>query len=83
MKKSNLLIEAVTKDWFGKLIQLSHTHLDIAYVVSVVRKLMHTPLKQHLDVVYRILRYLKKASKKGILFKKVSKLKLKAYTDSD
>ena len=44
---------------------------------------MHAPLKQHLDVVYRILRYLKKASRKGILFKKGSKLKLEAYTDSD
>ena len=44
---------------------------------------MHAPLKSHLDAVYRILRYLKAAPEKGILFKKSEDLKLEAYTDAD
>mgnify|MGYP003703499451 CR=1 FL=1 len=44
---------------------------------------MHAPLKSHLDAVYQILRYLKAAPGKGILFKKSEDLRLEAYTDVD
>jgi len=43
----------------GKLIYLSHTRPDITYVVNVVSQIMHDPRKLHMDVVERILRYLK------------------------
>lgn len=35
----------------GKLICLSHTHLDVAYVVSVVSQSMDNPSKDHVDHV--------------------------------
>jgi hypothetical protein len=43
----------------GRLIYLSHTRPDIAYAVSIVSRYMHDPRSGHLEVVHRILRYLK------------------------
>ncbi|KAJ7954112.1 Retrovirus-related Pol polyprotein from transposon TNT 1-94 [Quillaja saponaria] len=67
----------------GKLLYLSHTRPDIAYAVSVVSQFMHDPHFAHLDAVHRILRYLKSAAGKGLLFEKHKSLKLEAYTDAD
>ena len=67
----------------GRLIYLSHTRPDIAYVVSVVSKFMHNPSKQHMDVVVRILRYLKSAPGKDLLFSKHGNTDILGYSDSD
>ena len=67
----------------GKLIYLSHTRPDIAYVVCVVSQFMHDPRKPHMDAVERILRYLKSAPGKGLLFTKHNHLKIEGYTDAD
>ena len=56
----------------GKLIYLSHTQPNIAFVVSLVSQLMHSPYKKHLEAVYRILRYLKGTLGKGLLFQKTT-----------
>ena len=42
----------------GRLIYLSHTRPDIAYIVSMVSQFMHSPLECHVDAILRILRYL-------------------------
>ena len=67
--------EPVNKGHFqrlvGKLIYLAHTRPDIAFVVSCVSQFMHSPSKSHLDVVYRILKYLKGTPGKGVLFRVV------------
>ena len=52
----------------GRLIYLSHTRPDIAYVVSVVSQFMHSPSVDHMAAVMRILAYLKSAPGKGILY---------------
>ena len=67
----------------GKLIYLSHTRPDIAYAVGVVSRFMHKPQKQHLDAVYRILRYLKGTAGKGVLYRNHGHLNLHAFTDAD
>lgn len=67
----------------GKLIYLSHTRPDIAYAVSVVSQFMHDPRKPHMDAVDRILKYLKYAPGKGLLFSKHDHLKVEGYTDAD
>ena len=54
----------------GRLIYLSHTRPDIAFAVSVVSQYMHFPFEDHLEAVYRILRYLKTSPGKGLIFKK-------------
>jgi hypothetical protein len=67
----------------GRLIYLSHTRPDIAYAVSIVSRYMHDPRTSHMDIVKRILRYLKSCPGKGILFSKNEHLKIEGYTDAD
>ena len=44
---------------------------------------MHSPNEVHMDVVHRILRYLKSASGKGLMFSKHGHLEVEGYTDAD
>ena len=67
----------------GRLIYLSHTRPDIAHAVSVVSQFMHAPSEDHMSVVWRIIRYLKLAPKKGLLFAKNGHLEIEGYTDAD
>lgn len=67
----------------GRLIYLSHTRPDIAYAVSVVSQFMHQPSEEHMDAVYRILRYLKGSPGKGLFFSKNNGSNIEGYTDAD
>jgi hypothetical protein len=67
----------------GKLIYLSHTRPDIAYAVSVVSQFMYCPSEDHINVVLRILRYLKSSPGKGLMFSRNGHLNVKEYTDAD
>ena len=67
----------------GKLIYLSHTQPDIAFAVSVVSQFMHSLYEEHLEAVYRILRYLKSTVGKGLFFKKTVQRGIEVYTDAD
>ena len=40
----------------GKLIYLSHTRSDISFSISMVSQFMNNLIKEHLTVVFRILR---------------------------
>ena len=44
---------------------------------------MHDPRQPHLDAVYMILRYLKAAPGKGVMFTKNNHLGVESYTDAD
>lgn len=52
----------------GTLIYRSHTRPNIAYIINVVSQFMHCPSEDHLDVVTRILQYLKSSLEKGLCF---------------
>ena len=67
----------------GKLIYLSHTHPDITYTISIVSQFMHCLSEDHMDVVIRILRYLKSSLGKGLMFQKNNHLNIEGYTDAD
>lgn len=67
----------------GKLIYLLYTQPDITFAVSLVSLFMHSPHEKHLEVVYRIIRYLKSTPGKGLLFKKNKQRGVKVYTDVD
>ena len=67
----------------GKLIYLSHTRPDIAYAVSLVSQFMHAPRESHLEVVLRILRYLKSTPGNGLFFVRNNHLQVELYTDYD
>ena len=56
----------------GKLIYLTHTRHNISFDVSIVNQFLNNPMEEHLNVVYRILRYLKGSPGKGLMFKENS-----------
>ena len=68
----------------GRLMYLAHTRPDLTYALSIVSQFMHNPGEQHMRAVMRILRYLKSAPGKGILFSKSTDChKVEAYKDDD
>ncbi|RVW39419.1 Retrovirus-related Pol polyprotein from transposon RE2 [Vitis vinifera] len=67
----------------GRLIYLSHTRPNIAFVISVVSQYLHSPKESHLEAVYKILRYLKGFPGRGLFFKKGDNKKVEIYTDAD
>ena len=66
-----------------KLISLTHTRLDISFVVSKVSQFLNNPLEGHMEAVYRILRYLKKDPGRGLMFKITLNRSLKIYSDAN
>ena len=83
LKEGKLVDTLQYQQLVGRLIYLSHTRPDIAFAVSMVSQFMHNPHEEHLNAVYRILRYLKSSPGKGLLFKKDSNRKVEAFTDAD
>jgi Reverse transcriptase (RNA-dependent DNA polymerase) len=54
----------------GRLIYLSHIRPDISFTVSVASRYMHDPRKDHMNAMYQILRFLKSAPRKGLIYRK-------------
>lgn len=67
----------------GRLIYLSHTRPDIRFSVSVVSRFMNNPSELHMEVVLRILRYLKGNPGTGLMFRKNQNREVTVYTDAD
>jgi len=64
------LVEDVTmyRRIVGSLIYMTITRPYLSYVVGVVSQSMQTPRKPHLDIVKRILRYIKHTLQCGIFY---------------
>ena len=67
----------------GKLSYFSHIRPNIAFVVSIVSQYMHSLYEAHMNVVYKILQYLKGTLGKGLHFGKHDQLKIEAFMDVD
>jgi hypothetical protein len=67
----------------GGLIYMTITRLDLNYAVGMVNQFMQTPRKPHLDVVKRILRYIKHILQCGIFYEAKNQLQIHGYTDVD
>nr|KYP34567.1 hypothetical protein KK1_044462 [Cajanus cajan] len=68
----------------GRLMYLAHTRPDLTYALSVVSQYMHNPGEKHMNAVMHILRYLKSAPGRGILFTKhTNDQGINVYTDAD
>jgi hypothetical protein len=65
------------------LIYMTITRKDLSYAVRVVSQFMQTPRKPHLDVMRRILRYIKHTLKCGIFYEAKSQLQIHGYTNVD
>jgi Reverse transcriptase (RNA-dependent DNA polymerase) len=66
----------------GKLIY-SVTRPDMSFVMSQISKFMHSPRTPHLDIVNRILRYLKGNPDKEIWMKRNNTNAICGYSDAD
>jgi len=66
----------------GGLIYLTITRPDLAYAVGVVSQFMHAPRVSHMEAVRRILRYLKSAPGRGLLYRPTGHLRISAYSDA-
>jgi len=71
------------KQMVGSLMYLTATQPDLMFVVSLVSRYMEQPTELHLQVLKRVLRYLKGTSDFGIFYKKGRSDDLVAYADSD
>ncbi|GAV90402.1 hypothetical protein CFOL_v3_33811, partial [Cephalotus follicularis] len=67
----------------GKLIYLTITRPDISYTVSYISHFLHAPTLGHMDLVDRVLRYLKSCPGKGIWMKKNDHTEIIGYADVD
>ena len=67
----------------GKLIYLTITRPDISFAVNQVSQFMSNPKQRHMEMVNRILRYLKGTPGQGVLMRKNGHHKILAYTDAD
>ena len=67
----------------GKLIYLTITRPDITYAVSLASQFMHSPTVDHLNLVKRILRYLKGSIGQGITMHNNQSTVISGYTDAD
>ncbi|GJW69993.1 retrovirus-related pol polyprotein from transposon TNT 1-94 [Tanacetum coccineum] len=66
----------------GKLIYLTHTRPDLAFLMRVVSRCMHYTTK-HFGVAKRILRYIVGTKDFGVWYFKTESFMLKGFTDND
>ncbi|XP_019199893.1 PREDICTED: uncharacterized protein LOC109193507 [Ipomoea nil] len=67
----------------GKLNYLTITRPDIAFPVSVVSQFMSAPTQTHWEAAVRIVKYLKGAPGKGILYADHGYIRVEAFSDVD
>ncbi|GKV20452.1 hypothetical protein SLEP1_g30576 [Rubroshorea leprosula] len=67
----------------GRLLYLTMTRPDIAYVVQVVSQFVVDPRRLHLTAVLRIIRYLHGTISRGLFFSSHPCMQLQAYADAD
>ncbi|XP_061353225.1 uncharacterized mitochondrial protein AtMg00810-like [Gastrolobium bilobum] len=67
----------------GRLLYLTNTRPDISFAVQQLSQSVASPTKAHLDASYRVLKYLKGSSTKGIFFSSQSNLQLSGFVDAD
>ena len=82
-KEASAREESEMKRLIKTCTKVSHTQPGIAYAVSIASQFLHSPRKAHLQVVHRILQYLKGSLGKGIVFKRDTGLHRETYTDAD
>lgn len=67
----------------GRLLYLTTTRPDIAFIVQQLSQFISQPLQVHHSAAIRVLKYLKSAPAKGLFYSSSSTLKLSGFADSD
>ncbi|XP_019103192.3 secreted RxLR effector protein 161-like [Beta vulgaris subsp. vulgaris] len=81
--EGNLEDVTMYRQLVGSLIYLTLTRPHIAYAVSVISRFMQKPMKRHLEVVHRILRYAKGTIDYGILYNNDKEFEVVGYCDAE
>lgn len=74
---------ALYRGMVGKLFYLTLTRPDISYAIQKLRQFMKAPKMPHLQVDYKVLKYLKKTPGQGLFLSTHSELQLKSYCDAN
>nr|XP_016445243.1 PREDICTED: uncharacterized mitochondrial protein AtMg00810-like [Nicotiana tabacum] len=67
----------------GRLLYLTMTRPDIAFVVQVLSQYMHYPKRFHMEAALRVVRYIKEAPGLGLFLPAEPSNQLSAFCDSD
>ena len=67
----------------GKLNYPTITHPDISFAVSVVSQFLNSPCESHGDTVIRILKYVKGAPGKGLIYEDKGHTDIVGYSDAE
>ncbi|CAL1401965.1 unnamed protein product [Linum trigynum] len=67
----------------GRLHYLTITRPDLTFAVQQLCQYQAAPTSNHLQLAYRILKYLKNAPGQGLFYPSKSDLQLRGYSDSD
>ncbi|XP_019225685.1 PREDICTED: uncharacterized protein LOC109207251 [Nicotiana attenuata] len=67
----------------GKLLYLTITRPDIAYVVQSLSQFMHAPKKSHYEAALHVVRYIKDQPGLGLLISSNSAERVNGFCDSD
>jgi len=67
----------------GKLIYLTITRPDISFSVNYLSQFLASPTLTHFRSGIKILKYIKQAPGKGILYRRDAPLQLRAFCDAD
>jgi len=66
-----------------KLNYLMVTTPDITFTINIVSQFLLAPRTTHLEAVMRILRYLKKASRRGFFYSDHGNIRVAGFFDAD
>jgi hypothetical protein len=67
----------------GKLLYLTTTRPDIAFVTQQLSQFLSSPTITHYDTACRVVRYLKGSPGRGLFFPRTSTLQLLGFADAD
>ncbi|CAJ2637826.1 unnamed protein product [Trifolium pratense] len=67
----------------GKLLYLTTTRPDIAFVTQQLSQFLTSPTQAHYDTACRVVKFLKGSPGRGLYFSRTSKLQLLGFTDAN
>ena len=85
LHKSSVAVKSNPKAYrsvIERLLYLTHTRPDIAYIVSKLSQLLDTPTIEHMLTGLHVLKYLKQSLGQGLPYSSNSPLKLKGFSYS-
>ncbi|XP_055803447.1 uncharacterized mitochondrial protein AtMg00810-like [Solanum dulcamara] len=78
-----LIDQAAYQKLIGKLLYLDMKSPDIAFSTQILSQFLNQPKKSHMEVALRVVKYLKRQPREGILLSSQSDNQITAFCDAD